>query len=295
MPCQHWPDSPPGSLLGRKVALSFEDGNGTAKDRLSDKTIRYITLKLHHDGPLAIITLDRAVVRNRIDAVMAEELRAALTELADDDGLRLAILTAAGAVFSTGRAIVGDGEALPLAHRAGELRVASALAAVEVPVIAALNGDATDHGLELALAADLRVAVPGARLGFSPPSESNFPWDGGTQRLPRLAGPAWARDLLLTGRKLDAAEALSIGLVNRVVAPGQELMDTAMDLARPILEGSPLGARYAKEAVNKGLGLTLEQGLGLEADLNVILQSTTDRAEGIASFLERRAPEFTGE
>ena len=275
---------------GAKTATNRADGSRVA--------INYTSIQLRREGAVATITLDRVETGNLIDAAMAEELRAAIAELTDDDGLRLVILTAAGGVFSSGRAAVGNGEGQPLAalvHRAGELRVAAALAAVEVPVIAALNGDAIDHGLELALAADLRVAAPGARFGFSPPSESSFPWDGGTQRLPRLVGPAWARDLLLTGRKVDAAEALGIGLVNRVAGPGQDIMEAATDLARPILEGSPLGARYAKEAVSKGLDLALEQGLGLEADLNVILQSTADRVEGIASFLERRPPEFTGQ
>ena len=294
MPCQHWPVT----LQVRGCSILVAGQRPPQTGHGSRVAINYTSIQLRSEGPVATITLDRAETGNLIDAAMAEEIRATIAELVDDDGLRLVILTAAGGVFSTGRTAVGDGEGQPLAalvHRAGELRVAAALAAVEVPVIAALSGDATDHGLELALAADLRVAVPGARFGFSPPSESSFPWDGGTQRLPRLVGPSWARDLLLTGRKVDAAEALKIGLVNRVAGPGQDLMEAATDLARPILEGSPLGARYAKEAVSKGLDLTLEQGLGLEADLNVILQSTADRAEGIASFLERRPPEFTGQ
>ena len=122
-----------------------------------------------------------------------------------------------------------------------------------------------------------------------------MPFDGGTQRLPRLVGPAWATDMLLTGRLVSAEEALSIGLVNRVAGPGDTAMDVAMDLAERIIEGSPLGAQYVKEAVLSGSEMTLPQALGLEADLNIILQSTADRAEGIASFLERREPEFKGE
>lgn len=122
---------------------------------------------------------------------------------------------------------------------------------------------------------------------------SGFPWDGGTQRLPRLVGPAWAQDMILTSRILDAAQALALGLVNRVVPAGQ-LMVEARRWADAILTGGPIAARYAKEAVRKGMDLSLTQGLALEADLNVILQSTQDRAEGIQAFLQRRAARFTG-
>ena len=164
-----------------------------------------------------------------------------------------------------------------------------------MPVLVALNGDATDHGLELALAGDLRLAVSEASFGFSVPSAGSFPFDGGTQRLPRLVGPAWAQDMLLTGRRVDTREALAIGLINRVAETSEDLMKMAMDLAAQIVEGSPIGARYVKEAIFQGAELPLPQALGLEADLNVILQSTRDRAEGIASFIERRPPRFTGE
>ena len=115
------------------------------------------------------------------------------------------------------------------------------------------------------------------------------------KRLPRLVGPAWAQDMLLTGRKLDASEALAIGLVNRVSESGDTALQQTRQLADAIAQGSPLGARYAKEAVMSGAEMALPHALGLEADLNVLLQSTRDRAEGIASFLERREPEFTGE
>jgi enoyl-CoA hydratase/carnithine racemase len=252
-------------------------------------------LELRQEDSVVTITLDRSD-NNRVDEGLAAELRHALERVSEQDQIRLVVLTANGSVFSTGREEIGrspSGQSSTdwLATR----RVASALAELPVPVIVALNGDATDHGLELALAGDLRLAVTGARLGFSPLSRSTFPWDGGTQRLPRLVGPAWARDMLLTGRMVDAAEAYSIGLVNRVAESADHLRQITADLAALVSAGSPLGARYVKEAISKGLDLTLAQGLHLEADLNVILQSTTDRAEGINSFLEKRSPKFTGE
>ena len=220
---------------------------------------------------------------------MAAELREVAGELAFADDVRVVVLTAKGGVFSTGR----EAPTEPALLR--RMQAASAIAKLPMPVLVALNGDATDHGLELALAGDLRLAADGAKFGFRPPSEGSFPFDGGTQRLPRLVGPGWARDMLLTGRMLSAGEARSIGLVNRVAAPGEDVKQTAGELARQIAQGSPMGAKYAKEAVNSAPDLTLGQGLILETDLNVILQSTADRAEGIASFLERRDPEFTGE
>ena len=238
---------------------------------------------------MATLTLDRPKSANRVGPELAGEVREACTELAADDGLRVVILTGAEATFSTGREIVSGPEQIV------ELRVADAIASIPVPVVVALNGDASDHGLELALAADLRLAAPGVRLWFSPPSAGMFPFDGGTQRLPRLVGPAWARDMLLTGRKLAPDEALAIGLVNRVAPPGEEVLQIARLLAEEIAQGSPLGSRYVKEAIMSGADRPLSQSLGLEADLNVILQSTADRAEGISSFLERRSPEFSGE
>ena len=251
--------------------------------------ISYTALKLARDGALAVITLHKPADNNRIDEAMAAGLRELCAELSGDNSLRVVILTGAGRVFSTGR------NAPASQAQVAEMQAAGAVASLSVPVLVALNGDATDHGLELALAGDLRLAAYGAGFGFSPPSAGNFPFDGATQRLPRLVGPGWARDMLLTGRRIGADEALSIGLVNRVSAPDEDPLRLAHKMAEEIMEGSPLGARYVKEAVNHGADLTLGQALGLEADLNVILQSTADRAEGIASFLQRRPPSFTGE
>ncbi len=251
--------------------------------------IPYTTIKFKVDGGLATICLERPETGNRIDEEMAAELRELAGELGIAEGIGVVILTGNGEVFSSGRE-----EPLSAEHIV-RLQAASAIAGLTMPVLVALNGDATDHGLELALAGDIRIASGEARFGFASPSESSFHFDGATQRLPRLVGPGWARDMLLTGRMLDAREALSIGLVNRVVDPGEDVMKVAVEVATQVTQGSRLGARYAKEAVSAAGDLTQQQGLVLEADLNVILQSTTDRAEGIASFQERRDPHFTGE
>ncbi len=259
-------------------------------------SIHYTSLTLRQDNFIATVTLDRPDDGNKVDKRLASELRQVLEELSKQDHLRLIILTANGTVFSAGRDEFSQTASnLTSEEWLAKQRVASAMAEVPVPVIVALNGDATDHGLELALSGDLRLAVADAKLGFSPPSGKRFPWDGGTQRLPRLIGPAWARDMLLTGRMLDASQACSIGLVNRVAKSVDDLRRITSEVADKVAAGGPLGARYAKEAITKGMDLTLDQGLRLEADLNIILQSTRDRSEGIDSFREKRSPKFTGE
>ncbi|MCH7737236.1 MAG: enoyl-CoA hydratase/isomerase family protein [Chloroflexi bacterium] len=245
-------------------------------------TIGPVVLALN--ATVATVTLDRPDKGNRIDAEMADALGEACRLIAEDDSLRLVVLTANGKDFST-----DDGNDSP--RKSG---AAPPVAGLAIPVLVALNGDATGSGLELALAGDLRICVSSARFGFPGLARGVLPQDGGTQRLPRLVGPAWARDMLLTGRMVDASDALSIGLVNRVTEHSNQLAAAVAELTAQIIGGSPLGARYAKEAVGKGMDLSLDQGLSLEADLNVILQSTSDRAEGIKSFLEKRGPEFTG-
>ena len=208
---------------------------------------------------------------------MSNALSSAYESIRENDSLRLLILTATGKVFSVDKIGNSSGDS------------AKQLSTLTIPVLVALNGDATGSGLELALAGDLRVCVPSAKFSFPGLERGAMPKDGGTQRLPRLVGPAWAKDMLLTGRSVDANEALSIGLVNRV---SEDITETIAELSAQITGGSPIGVRYAKEAVGKGIDLTLEQGLRLEADLNVILQSTSDRSEGLRSFLEKRPPKF---
>jgi len=252
----------------------------------------YRLLEFREEHPVATLKLANAGSGNRIDAVLAAELREACRAVMDDEDIHLLILTGSGEVFSVGRD-TKQGDSAPGLDWMVQLQVASSLAALPIPVLVAVNGDALDHGLELALAGDLRVAATTARLGLTDLSRGVLPWDGGTQRLPRLVGQAWARDMILTSRVIDAHQALALGLVNRVVEADQ-LMAEVRQLADTILMGGPIAARYAKEALRKGMDLSLGQGLGLEADLNVILQSTADRAEGIQSFLQKRQPKFTG-
>ena len=267
-------------------------GNGPGKDAIPYRFIHH-----QQDGPIATVTLSRPELSNRVSLEMATELREVCQAIQADENIRLVILTGEGDQFSVGReALPEDLSGSPASVSLDWLKgsqAASAIAAIKVPVIVAVNGDAMDEGLEYAIAGDIRVALSGSKFGLTDLAAGAFPWDGATQRLPRLVGPAWARDMILTSRIIDATEALAIGLVNRVVDSGRLIEETRI-LAESILAGGAIAARYAKEAVNQGADLTLDQGLRLEADLNVLLQSTADRAEGIKSFLERRPPRYTG-
>ncbi len=259
--------------------------------------MRYQTIRCEKTNFQAMLTLPRADSGVTISATVAEDLADCCRELSLDDELRVVTIVGNGDTFATGREKLPDDllEA-DLAERVAwfkRMGASNAVAQLPMPVLALLNGDAIAHGLEIALAADLRVAAEGALLGAGEPARDGFPFDGLTQRLPRLIGPALARDMLLTGRTLTAQEALNAGLVNRVVA-ANALAGTAAEIAEQIMAAAPIAARYAKEAVAAAGDLPLAQGLRLEADLSIILQSTEDRAEGLRSFAEKRSPHFTG-
>ena len=259
--------------------------------------MRYQTIKCERTRFQAKLTLPDAGPVVTISETVAEELADCCRQLSLDDELRVVIITGSGDTFATGREKLPDD--LPgtdLAERIAwfkRMGAADAVARMPMPVLAALNGDAIAHGLEVALAADLRIAADTARLAAGSHAQDGFPFDGMTQRLPRLVGPALARDMLLTGRVLSAAEALHCRLVNRVVARSS-LEEAAAAIVEQIMAAAPIAARYAKEAVTAAGDLSLAQGLRLEADLSIILQSTDDRAEGLRSFAEKRAPRFTG-
>ena len=259
----------------------------------------YQTITLEKRQRVAFITLAKPEVGNAIDYQMATELREACQEVQTDDEVWVVVLQAQGKAFSQGSLLTlpppGEGGSLEEVQQAlRDHRAAAALGSVTKPVIAAINGDALGQGLELALACDLRVAAGGARLGFPQASQGILPWDGGTQRLLRVVGLSWATDLLLTGRLLDTDEAHAIGLVNVIVDP-EDLARRVEELASTIAQAAPIAARYAKETVLRGADMSLAEGLHLEADLNFLLFSTADRAEGIRSFLERRQPQYRGE
>jgi enoyl-CoA hydratase len=228
---------------------------------------------------VAYITLNRAEAANRIDLELAQEMEDACRRASQDDDVYVVVLSGAGRAFCEG------GEEKGVVYG-----VASAVAAIEKPVIAAINGDALGQGLELALGCDIRLASDKASFGFPQLTKGIIPNDGGTQRLARLVGRGKALELILTAETITAAEALEIGLVNKVVR--KELAAEASALAESIASKGPIALRFIKEAVNKGLDLTLEQGLRLEGDLYFLLHTTADRSEGINAFLKKRAPKF---
>ena len=217
----------------------FKDGGCIAADLETALVI------IERTQTVATVTLNRPDNGNRIGGEMADALGEICRLIAEDDGLRLVVLTANGNVFSiddesetAGRPIEGSDPTRKPGAPAPAL-----LAGLAIPVLVALNGDATGSGLELALAGDLRICVHSARFGFTGLARGALPQDGGTQRLPRLVGPAWARDMLLTGRMVDAREALAIGLVNRVVEQDGGLAAATEELAAQITAGCHRQAR----------------------------------------------------
>lgn len=249
----------------------------------------------------AWIILNRPETGNIINKELAQEIREACQQINQDETFRTVVITGAGnKAFCLGNEL----EQTPPSKRTTHLLIeaedivlkyslSSAIADISCPVIAAINGDALGQGLELVLSCDIRVASNTANFGFPGISYGFLPMDGGTQRLPRLIGKGRSLEMLLTGELINAEEALKIGLVNKVVTP-EELTSEIDRIVGRIKEKAPIALKYAKEAVIKGLDLTLEQGLRLEADLYFLLHTTQDRTEGITAFRGKRPPHFEG-
>jgi len=250
------------------------------------------------DAGIVLVGLDRHGARNALGRQLLSEFREALNTLAADRTVRVVVLhSLVPGVFSAGadlkeRAGMSSDEAETFVK--GIRAAFSEVEALPMPVIAVLEGAAYGGGLELALAADLRVVGIDAKLGLVETALAIIPGGGGTQRLPRLIGVARAKELIYTARRFGAEEAGRLGLVNRVVPAGQAL-DAALLLAREILPNGPVALRMAKLAVNGGLDLDLVSGLALEEACYAQVIPTKDRLEGLAAFREKRKPQYRGE
>ncbi len=248
---------------------------------------------VERDGAVAVVTIDRPEALNALDPTTLTALRDALAELAADAATRAVVLTGAGEkAFVAGADIKAMAAMNADEARAwGALGHETALLLETMPkaTIAAVNGFALGGGCELALACDIRYASETARLGQPEVSIGIIPGWGGTQRLPRVVGIGLAKELILTGRMVDADEALRSGLVNAVF-PADELMTKALELAQSIAAKSPLVVAAIKEAT----GRTFAGDLGAEERAFAGLFGSADQAEGMAAFIEKRPPEFTG-
>ena len=257
----------------------------------------YQTIRYEAADGVATLTLNRPEVHNAMNDAMRRELTACFEGLVADEAVRVIIVTGAGErAFSAGadiREFVAAQAPTQFREARRRLDFRQVMDRCGQPIIAAIRGYAFGGGLELALACDIRVASSDARLGLTEVDLAIIPGGGGTQRLPRLVGRGRALEMILTGARIDAAEALRIGLVERVVPPG-EVLAAAHTLARVLADKAPVALRYAKEAVVKGLALPLADGLRLEGDLSTLLRTTEDRVEGAKAFLEKRKPRWTG-
>jgi len=259
--------------------------------------VTYETIRSELVDGVVTITLNRPDVHNAMNETLRRELTQSFTAIATDDAVRVVVVTGAGErAFSAGadiREFVAP--QVPTAFRESRKRVdfRQAMDRCPQPIIAAIRGFALGGGLELALACDIRVAGDDAQLGLTEVNLAIIPGGGGTQRLPRLIGRGKALEMILTGARIGATEALALGLVERVV-PAADVLGHAQTLARTLADKAPVALRYAKEAVVKGLELPLVDGLRLENDLSTLLRTTDDRVEGARAFLEKRKPRWTG-
>jgi enoyl-CoA hydratase/carnithine racemase len=252
-------------------------------------------VNLQVEDGIGVIRLERPPM-NALNAQVQEELRAAATQAAADDRVFAVIVYGGPKVFAAGADIkeMADMSYVQMAARAGALSSAfDTVARIPKPVVAAITGYALGGGCELALACDWRVVAADAKLGQPEIKLGVIPGAGGTQRLARLIGPAKAKDLVLSGRMVDAQEALAIGLADRVV-PAEEVYDTALALVRPYVNGPSQAIRAAKAAIDGGLDRDLAAGLAWESQLFAALFATEDKREGMSAFVAKRKPDFTG-
>jgi len=232
--------------------------------------------------------------RTRISDV-STELSEICTEINSDREARVAVIFGLEALAlpvernaMAGYLLSGEAPALRF------FSLADPVAALECPVVVGIEGGLTGLALESALAGDIRISSKSARFCMPHVTKGFLPWDGGGQRLSRIAGKAKAIELILTGESIDALEAHRVGIVSRIVSPG-EVKAAVMDTAHKMAAQGPIALKYAKEAIVEGLELSLTQGLRLEADLYALLQTTSDRTEGVEAFRQKTTPEFKGE
>jgi enoyl-CoA hydratase len=246
---------------------------------------------------IGFITLNRPKALNALNSALLKELGALLDDIKNNDEIKVVILTGGGEkAFAAGADI---SEMAPMTAMEGRkfskngMDSITKLETLPQPTIAAVHGFALGGGCELALACDLRVASTKAKFGQPEVNLGVTPGFGATQRLPRLIGPALAKELLLTGDTIGAERAYQIGLVNHVVEP-EELMNKAVEIATKIAGKGQLAVKMTKQGVVEGLNMDLERGLQYETELFGLSFSTEDQKEGMAAFLEKRAAEFKG-
>ena len=252
-------------------------------------------IRVEWEDAVAIVTIDRQEALNALDVATLTELRDRLRELADDDAARVVILTGAGEKAFVAGADIKYMSGLDvdqakqwgaLGHETGRL-----LETMPKPTIAAVNGFALGGGCELAVACDLRYAASSAKLGQPEVNLGIIPGWGGTQRLARLSGLGVAKELIFTGRIIDAEEALRIGLVNAVHDP---VLDKAREVGALLASKSPIALKLMKDLANRALGGDHSANLGAEGETFGELFSSEDAKEGLAAFVEKRQPNFVG-
>jgi enoyl-CoA hydratase len=248
-------------------------------------------------GAIAYVTVNRPKVLNALNTPTWKDLRAAFEDARDDTAVRGAILTGAG-----NKAFIAGADISELAHVAAFEAQQSSRFGQEVldlienlgkPVIAAVNGFALGGGCETAMACTIRIAVETAKFGQPEVTLGLVPGGGGTQRLPRLVGKGRAFQLILSGEMISTQEAFRIGLVNEVV-PAADLITRAEAILNKIASNAPIAVKFALDAANKGLEMSQDEGLLLEASYFGLCAATEDKKEGTTAFLEKRAPQFRG-
>jgi enoyl-CoA hydratase len=252
-------------------------------------------LRVAREDAVALVTFDRPPV-NAVDLEAIEEFRGLAEELGTDADVRAVVITGTDRAFCAGADVSMMRDLSAENHKKVRrwIDVQAAIEAMPKPVIAAIRGYALGGGAELTLACDLRVISADSVIGFPEIQLGLFPGAGGTQRLPRVVGPARALRLMMLGERLTGAEASAIGLVDMVVPDRADVVPAAMELAQTLAGGATRTIGLLKRAVREGFGLPIAEGLALEERAVYELIETEDAREGLQAFLERRPPRFTG-
>jgi enoyl-CoA hydratase len=251
----------------------------------------YQFIKIKRENEAAVVYLNRPREMNALNKAMVEELDRAFSEMADDDDIKAVVLTGEKN-FAAGADITGMLTLTPDEARGFSFsRSFNNIEAFPKPVIAAIYGFALGGGLELALTCDMRIAAPGAKLGFPEINLGIFPGAGGTQRLPRLIGPGRAKEMIYGGNAIDAGKALEYGLINMLAEDPQE---EALKIAGRLAAKAPIALKLAKQCIGMAFDLDQNNGIEFEAAAWASTFATEDQREGMQAFVEKRRPIFKG-